>query len=191
MTYPLATPDRPMAPCCSSLTRIFHPSAGLLRYSHTDGDPSHHPSFPRRRESIPSSVIPAKAGIHNSRARGNSSSHYPNSSFPRSRVGMQTCPFSGNHPKAAQRFPRRSMGTGKPRWRSARSGVAGRHVVECLLLCYPCMGSGADTLCRILPETPGQFQRKPITVMMKTHPVCLFDAQTSCRIMTSCHGDSQ
>ena len=48
------------------------------------------PSFPRRQESTPSSVIPAKAGIHNSRARGNSSSHYPNTrkntpSFPPSR----------------------------------------------------------------------------------------------------------
>ena len=54
----------------------------------------HHPSFPQRRESIVPppqhpkkilrhsaetySVIPAKAGIHNSRARGNLSSHYPN-----------------------------------------------------------------------------------------------------------------
>ena len=34
------------------------------------------PPFPRRRESIPA-VIPAKAGIHNSRVRGNSSSHSP------------------------------------------------------------------------------------------------------------------
>ena len=45
------------------------------------------PSFPRRRKSI-LFVIPAKAGIHNSRVRGNSSSHYPNArkntpSFPR------------------------------------------------------------------------------------------------------------
>ena len=61
------------------------------------------PSFPQKRESnpiirhsreggnqTPSSVIPAKAGIHNSRACGNSSSHYPNArkntpSFPRMR----------------------------------------------------------------------------------------------------------
>ena len=35
------------------------------------------PSFPRRRKSTPPLVIPAKAGIHNCRARGNSSSHYP------------------------------------------------------------------------------------------------------------------
>ena len=34
------------------------------------------PPFQRRRKSIPA-VIPAKAGIHNSRACGNSSSHYP------------------------------------------------------------------------------------------------------------------
>ena len=40
--------------------------------------PKNTSSFPQRQESIPSSVIPAKAGIHNSRARGNSSSHYPN-----------------------------------------------------------------------------------------------------------------
>ena len=48
----------------------IHP---IIRHSREGGNPSHHPSFPRRRESIPSSVIPAKAGIHNSRARGNSS----------------------------------------------------------------------------------------------------------------------
>ena len=36
------------------------------------GNPPHRPSFPRRRESTPLSVIPAKAGIHNSRERGNS-----------------------------------------------------------------------------------------------------------------------
>ena len=70
------------------------------------GIPSHYPnarkntpSFPRgllchsRDSVIPAktySVIPAKAGIHNSRACGNSSSHYPNArentpSFPPSR----------------------------------------------------------------------------------------------------------
>ena len=77
----------------------------IIRHSREGGNPPHHSSFPRRREStiaahagihrpttptpekntlsflrrresIPS-VIPAKAGIHNCRARGNSSSHYP------------------------------------------------------------------------------------------------------------------
>ena len=61
----------------------------IIRHSREGGNP--HPSFPRRREPnpiirhsreggnpIPSSVIPAKAGIHNSRACGNSSSSYPN-----------------------------------------------------------------------------------------------------------------
>ena len=50
----------------------------ILRYSREGRNPPRHPSFPRRRESTPSSVIPAKAGIHNSRTRGNSSSHHPN-----------------------------------------------------------------------------------------------------------------
>ena len=70
------------------------------------------PPFPQKHSAIPAkttppfpqkhSVIPAKAGIHNSRARGNSTSHYPNTqkktlrhfrenllrpSFPRSHVG--------------------------------------------------------------------------------------------------------
>ena len=40
------------------------------------GNPPHHPPFLQRQESTPSAVIPAEAGIHNSRARGNSSSHY-------------------------------------------------------------------------------------------------------------------
>ena len=53
----------------------IHP---VIRHSRESGNPPHHPSFPRRRESTPSSVIPAKAGIHNSRACGNSSSYYPN-----------------------------------------------------------------------------------------------------------------
>ena len=47
----------------------IHP---IIRHPRGCGNPPHHPSFPRRRESTPSSVIPAKAGIHNSRARGNS-----------------------------------------------------------------------------------------------------------------------
>ena len=47
-------------------------------HSRKGRNPPHHPPFPQRQESIPSSVIPAKAGIHNSRACGNSSSHYPN-----------------------------------------------------------------------------------------------------------------
>ena len=66
-----------------------------IRHSREGGIHPHHPSFPRRRESTiprtgnPSpSVIPAKAGIHNSRARGNSSTHTPTPekntpSFPR------------------------------------------------------------------------------------------------------------
>ena len=48
-----------------------------LRHSCGGGN-QYRPSFPRRRESTPPLVIPAKAGIHNCRARGNSSSHYPN-----------------------------------------------------------------------------------------------------------------
>ena len=62
----------------------------ILRHSCEGGNPPCYPSFPRKRKSTPSSVIPAKAGIHNSRACGNSSSHYPNArkntpSFPRRR----------------------------------------------------------------------------------------------------------
>ena len=50
------------------------------------GNPLHYPSFPRRRESTPSFVIPAKAGIHSiichSREGGNPLHHL---SFPRRR----------------------------------------------------------------------------------------------------------
>ena len=42
------------------------------RHSRAGGNPPHRPPFLRRRESTPLSVIPAKAGIHNSRERGNS-----------------------------------------------------------------------------------------------------------------------
>ena len=44
----------------------------ILCHSRKGGNPSHNLSFPQRQESTPSSVIPAKAGIHNSRACGNS-----------------------------------------------------------------------------------------------------------------------
>ena len=66
---------------------LRHSRKGLLRHFYEDANPSPHyhkarkntPSFPRRRESIAPlsqcpkkySVIPAKAGIHNSRLRGN------------------------------------------------------------------------------------------------------------------------
>ena len=52
-----------------------------------------------------------------SRLRGNDGNdailHSSFSSFPRSRVGMQTCLSGSNHSKAVHRFPRRSMGTRK------------------------------------------------------------------------------
>ena len=65
------TPSRP--------TRHIIPTQNYLqRHSRKGRNPPHNPSFPQRQESIPSSVIPAKAGIHNSRACGNSSSHYTN-----------------------------------------------------------------------------------------------------------------
>ena len=45
----------------------------MIRRAPLDRQEKNTPPFPRRRESTtPSSVIPAKAGIHNSRARGNS-----------------------------------------------------------------------------------------------------------------------
>ena len=70
----------------------------IPRHSREGGNPLRHSSFPRRRESTPSFVIPAKAGIHNSRACGNSTKkHHPDqpdtslphrttsTSFPRKR----------------------------------------------------------------------------------------------------------
>ena len=81
------------------------------------------PSFPRMRESnpiirhsreggnqTPSSVIPAKAGIHNSRACGNSSSHYPNArknTPPPSSVIPAKAGIKPHHPS----FPRRREST--------------------------------------------------------------------------------
>ena len=55
------------------------------------------PSFPRRRESTPSPVIPAKAGIHNSRACGNSTSHYPNTQKKHSAISAKTYSVPRSH----------------------------------------------------------------------------------------------
>ena len=102
------TPSRP--------TRHIIPTQNYLqRHSHARGNPPHHPSFPQRQESISSSVIPAKAGIHNSRARGNSTkrntiqtnqTHHshtelPSTSFPRTRESTPSSAIpakAGIHP---------------------------------------------------------------------------------------------
>ena len=76
---------------------------GILRHSRTDRNP---PLSPRRRESTPSSVIPAKAGIHNSRARGNSSSHYLNARKKTLRHSRE-----GRNPPRHPSFPRRREST--------------------------------------------------------------------------------
>ena len=61
------------------LTPVWVPTQerGNQKVSHFEVEFANTPSSPRRQESTPSPVIPAKAGIHNSRARGNSSTHTP------------------------------------------------------------------------------------------------------------------
>ena len=103
----------------------------IPRHSREDGNPP-HPSFPRRRESTPSSVIPAKAGIYNSRACGNSSSRYPNAQEKHCVIpafaGMTRC-YCGGRERQPEYFIRSLIWCRvDDRWASLRGQIQMRGV---------------------------------------------------------------